>query len=221
MRRVLITGGSSGIGLACACKLAHEGARVALLARPGPALDQAARAVGPRAITVAADVREREAVHGAVANAAYRLGGLDALIANAGAAAYGPFIEMEPDDFRLTIETTLLGTLSTVHAALPHLIRTHAEDVADEVLRALDSPRAERIVGGLMAAWTFADALAPDIGLRVTAPVARLAWRRRERQPPQAADALTQKASKATTQGGLRRRRSTLRVVRDRFGIGR
>lgn len=301
MRRVLITGGSSGIGLACAHALVRDGATVALSARPGPALERAAASLGPRAIAVAADVRSPHEARAAVAEAADRLGGLDALVANAGAAAYGPFMEMDPEDFRLTVETTMLGTLNTVHAALPHLARTRgtvvivgsvaarvatpwlasysaakhgvrgfgralqaelaalriparvamvhpgpvdtpfwrrartvdrrrppkvrgayrAEDVADEVLRALDSPRTERMVGALMAVWAFADALAPNLSVRATGPIARLGWRRRARQPAQADDALTRHASEPAVDGGLRSRPSVLRRIRDRVGVGR
>jgi NADP-dependent 3-hydroxy acid dehydrogenase YdfG len=122
-RRVLITGGSSGIGLACARRLARAGARVVLLARGDEALRLAAASCEPMPETIAADVTDPDAMRAAVARAAHLLGGLDAVVANAGAAAYGPFTEMDAGDYRQTIDTTLVGVLNTAHAALPHLER--------------------------------------------------------------------------------------------------
>jgi NAD(P)-dependent dehydrogenase (short-subunit alcohol dehydrogenase family) len=122
-RRVVITGGSSGIGLACARRLARAGARVVLLARGDEALRLAAASCEPMPETIAADVTDPDAMRAAVARAAHLLGGLDAVAANAGAAAYGPFTEMDAGDYRQTIDTTLVGVLNTAHAALPHLER--------------------------------------------------------------------------------------------------
>ena len=122
--RVVITGGSSGIGLACARELSAAGARPVLLARGEEALERAASELDPPAGYVVADVADAEALRAAIDQAAIMLGGLDAVISNAGAAAYGPFTEMSPDDYRRTIDITLVGMLNTAHAALPHLERS-------------------------------------------------------------------------------------------------
>jgi NAD(P)-dependent dehydrogenase (short-subunit alcohol dehydrogenase family) len=128
-QRVLVTGGSSGIGLAAAELLAAEGARVALLARSEEGLEKARRrveseagvaAAGPVA-TVAADVRDREALAAAVAAAVEQLGGLDVLVTAAAAASFGPFAETDPEDFDATIATVLGGAANTIRAALPEL----------------------------------------------------------------------------------------------------
>lgn len=119
-KRVLITGGSSGIGLACARELKARGARVALLARGGEALEQAAQSLEGAAI-VAADVSDADAMQRALGEATQALGGIDAVVANAAAAAYGPFLDMTPDDYGRTLDIALLGTINTAHAALPHL----------------------------------------------------------------------------------------------------
>jgi NAD(P)-dependent dehydrogenase (short-subunit alcohol dehydrogenase family) len=124
-RRVLITGASSGIGLASAHALAARGARLALLARGDEALEAAAASVVPRAQAVPADVTDPAGMVRAADQAAAALGGLDAVVANAGAAAYGPFTEMEPGEYQRTVDITLSGALNTAHAALPHLRRTH------------------------------------------------------------------------------------------------
>lgn len=119
-KRILITGGSSGIGLACARELKAGGARVALLARGDEALRQAAESLDGAA-TVAADVSDADAMQGALHQAAQALGGIDAVVANAAAAAFGPFVDMTPDDYGRTLDIALLGTINTAHAALPHL----------------------------------------------------------------------------------------------------
>lgn len=123
-QRVLITGGSSGIGLAVAEALAQEGAEVALLARNELGLAAAKRKLaehGAEAVTVAADVTDREALSAAVDKAVAELGGLDVLVTSAASLAFGRFVETEPEDFDATIETVLGGTVDTIRAALPHL----------------------------------------------------------------------------------------------------
>jgi NAD(P)-dependent dehydrogenase (short-subunit alcohol dehydrogenase family)/uncharacterized protein YndB with AHSA1/START domain len=123
-QRVLVTGGSSGIGLAVAELLAGGGARLVLLARDERGLSTAKQrvlAAGGEVHTVSADVRDREAVSAGVADAVEMLGGLDVLITAAAGAAFGPFVETDPDDFDATVETVLFGSANTIRAALPHL----------------------------------------------------------------------------------------------------
>jgi NAD(P)-dependent dehydrogenase (short-subunit alcohol dehydrogenase family)/uncharacterized protein YndB with AHSA1/START domain len=125
-QRVLITGGSSGIGLAVALALAEEGAEVALLARNELGLAAAKRKLAEvgEAVTVPADVTDREGLTAAVDEAARQLGGLDVLVTSAAGVSFGRFVETEPDDFDATVETVLGGTVDTIRAALPHLERS-------------------------------------------------------------------------------------------------
>jgi short-subunit dehydrogenase len=242
-------------------------------------------------------VRDPEALRAAVEQAVALHGGrLDAVVAAAAAAAYGPFVEMGVDDYRATVESGLLGALHTAHAVLPALaagaggtlvlvgsvasrvpvpwlagyaaakhgvrgfarslagelraldlpvrvalvnpgpvdtpfwerVRTPdrrlppklagvytADDVAAEVeLALLDGRRLERSVGGLMAAWAFADALAPNRMVRLTGAVARLGWRRRSARPRKEADALSDPARAAERGGALPSRPSILTRLR-------
>jgi short-subunit dehydrogenase len=121
---VLIMGGSSGIGLNIAHQLTGSGARVVLLARGSEGLEEAARQLASCVGTIAADVSSSIETHAALEQAHGLLGGLDAVVANAGAASYGPFGELDPEDYEKTIATTLLGVLNTAHAALPYLERS-------------------------------------------------------------------------------------------------
>src|SRR5690348_12157853 len=85
--RVLITGGSRGLGRAIAQHLAERGAAVGLIARDPDDLQAAAAAIqeaGGRAFALACDVRERGALEGVVSRIAETLGGLDALVLAAG-----------------------------------------------------------------------------------------------------------------------------------------
>jgi NAD(P)-dependent dehydrogenase (short-subunit alcohol dehydrogenase family)/uncharacterized protein YndB with AHSA1/START domain len=125
--RVLITGGSSGIGLATAEALALAGARVALLARNEIGLATARRRIeelGGEAAVFAADVRDRDALAGAIGEATAALGGLDVVVASAAASAFGPFAETDADDFDATVATILTGTANTIRATLPQLERS-------------------------------------------------------------------------------------------------
>ena len=127
-KRVLITGASSGIGLAAVSAFAREGATLALMARGREALDEAARESG--AAVVAADVSNRKAVERAVERAVADLGGLDIVVSNAGAAVFGHFAEVHPDDFERTLDVTYTGAVNVIRAALPHLRRSRGTIVA-------------------------------------------------------------------------------------------
>ena len=131
--RVLITGGSSGIGAEVARRLASRGDDVALVARGRDGLEKTARAIRDRggfAILETADVTDREQIERAVDAAAEQLGGLDAVIVNAGAAAYGLFTDMPAEDVERTLAVTFTGAVNTIRAALPHLEATGGTIVA-------------------------------------------------------------------------------------------
>jgi NAD(P)-dependent dehydrogenase (short-subunit alcohol dehydrogenase family) len=123
-QRVLITGGSRGIGLAAAEAFAREGAELALLARPSPALDDAverARNLGARAWATPADLGHTEQVESAIAAALEHLGGLDVVVLNAAAVIFGPFEQVSPQDFDRVIDVTFGGAVDVVRRTLPAL----------------------------------------------------------------------------------------------------
>jgi 3-oxoacyl-[acyl-carrier protein] reductase len=81
-----------------------------------------------RALGVACDVRDRDAVRQAADAVAERFGRLDIAVANAGVGAYGPFLELDPAQVEAMIDVNLKGTVYTAAAALPHLIEAGGGD---------------------------------------------------------------------------------------------
>jgi len=73
------------------------------------------------------DVRDPAQVDAAVAAAVGEFGGLDAVVANAGVGAYGPFLELDPEHVEDMIDVNLKGTLYTARATLPHLIESKGD----------------------------------------------------------------------------------------------
>ena len=118
----LITGASGGIGAAVARKLHDAGASVGLLSRRGDDLGL------ERGLGVTCDVRDRGAVMEATKAVVQSFGRLDIVIANAGVGAYGPFLELGPDQIEEMIDVNLKGTLYTAAATLPHLIESGEGD---------------------------------------------------------------------------------------------
>jgi NADP-dependent 3-hydroxy acid dehydrogenase YdfG len=119
----LVTGASRGIGAAVARSLEAEGARVALASRSGDDLGITDAVARP------CDVRRPEDLEALAAEAAERFGGIDILVANAGVGAYGPFLDLPPDQLEEMIDVNVKGTLYAVRATLPYLLESDAADI--------------------------------------------------------------------------------------------
>jgi NAD(P)-dependent dehydrogenase (short-subunit alcohol dehydrogenase family) len=113
---ILVTGASSGIGAACALRLARAGHRVVGVSRSGTVLPGSDN-LSARVL----DIRDLAAVERTVKEIAGDLGRLDAVINAAGIAVAGPLEDTPLDLIRAQFETTLLGAVYMIRAAAPYL----------------------------------------------------------------------------------------------------
>lgn len=125
-RPAVVTGGSSGIGLATALRLARAGHPVALMARRADLIAEAAERIraavpGARVSGHSVDVRDALAVAAAVGAVAAEHGPIAWLVASAGIAEPGLFVEQALDSHRAQLEVNYLGTLHAVHAVVPSM----------------------------------------------------------------------------------------------------
>ena len=130
-KRILITGGSRGIGLAIALRAAADGASIAIAAKtadanpklPGTIFSAAKdiEAAGGTALPIQCDIRDEAAIEAAVAKAAEQFGGLDILINNASAINLTPTEKTPAKRFDLMFDVNVRGTFLTSQAAIPYL----------------------------------------------------------------------------------------------------
>ncbi|RMH76672.1 MAG: glucose 1-dehydrogenase [Actinomyces sp.] len=126
-RTILVTGGGTGIGRACARRLAAEGALVTVCGRTAERLEETARLVaaetGARVGVVVADVTDEDQVAAAVRRAAGDEGHLWGLVANAGGGgALAPYDRQDVAEFRRVLELNVVGTMVCVKHALPRMV---------------------------------------------------------------------------------------------------
>ena len=130
-KKIFITGGSRGIGLAIALRAAADGASIAIAAKtaeenpklPGTIFSAAKEieAAGGTALPIQCDIRDEDAVAAAVAKAAEQFGGLDILINNASAINLTPTEKTPAKRFDLMFDVNVRGTFLTSQAAIPYL----------------------------------------------------------------------------------------------------
>ena len=118
----LITGGSRGIGLETARRLAGAGAAVALVARDRDRLDQATASLSITnglVVPIIGDVTDQGSMESVVEQVVGQLGSLSILIHSAGVGYYGPIVEQDPNEWRQVIDVNLFGCYHATRAALP------------------------------------------------------------------------------------------------------
>jgi NAD(P)-dependent dehydrogenase (short-subunit alcohol dehydrogenase family) len=117
-QRVLIVGGSSGMGLASARNLLRAGAEVFIAGRDAAKLQAAVQSLGGKAVGIAADANDPDSLAALMS----RIGRLDhLLLAAGGTPAWGPFTQTTPQALRHALDTKLIGYWQSLQAALPIL----------------------------------------------------------------------------------------------------
>ena len=118
---VIVTGGSRNIGLAAAAGLARRGARVAILGRDEASLSAARERLGERALPIAVDVADGDALRLAIDRVHRELGRIDGLVNNAG-ISYATRIErLRPADVAAQVAVNFLAPVYACQAVIPHL----------------------------------------------------------------------------------------------------
>ncbi|MFH9826416.1 SDR family NAD(P)-dependent oxidoreductase [Streptomyces bobili] len=120
-KTALVTGGTSGIGLATAQRFAAEGAHVFITGRRQAQLDAAVAAIGSRVTGIRADVTVSEDMDRVFEAISARGGGLDVLFANAGGGEFGLLVDLTPEHVSDAFNRNVAGTVFTVQKALPVL----------------------------------------------------------------------------------------------------
>jgi len=121
-KRVLVTGGASGIGAATARRFLEEGARTAILDRDEVAGKKMAGELPDLSGALVCDVANREEVHSAFAKAVNLMGGVDVLINNAGISIRHAFLDITPAEWDRILAVNLTGSFFVLQTAARHMM---------------------------------------------------------------------------------------------------
>lgn len=147
-RRIVITGGSSGLGAALARSCTQLGARVGVIGRDRARLSAVTESTG--AVAAQADLGDADAAAAAMATLAEGLGGIDAVVNNAGVMLHSRIAAGLSDDWDASFRSNVMGMLHVLHAAIPHLRAASAADVV--VVASTSSDRVTAADFGVYAA---------------------------------------------------------------------
>jgi NAD(P)-dependent dehydrogenase (short-subunit alcohol dehydrogenase family) len=121
-RRLVVTGGASGIGLATAARFVAEGSHVVILDRDEDRFAEVRTELPGLAGIVAADVADRSSVDAAFAEVDRLLGGVDVVIANAGISIRHRFLDITPEEWRRVMAVNLDGVFNTAQAGARRMV---------------------------------------------------------------------------------------------------
>lgn len=131
-KTAFITGAGKGIGRATALALANEGVNVGLIARTEADLVKLSKEIQSlrgRVAYAVADVSDLQQVEAAIEKLTAEIGTADILINNAGIGKYGPFLELDPEEWKQVIDVNLMGMYYVTRTVLPQMIKKNGGDI--------------------------------------------------------------------------------------------
>ena len=168
----LVTGGTSGIGLATAQRFQQEGAQVIVTGTNPGRLEEAARVLGTAATLLRVDLRQVRAIASAIGDVQKRHGRIDVLFANAGAGTAAPLDAVTEEQFDQQVALNLKGSFFTVQKAAPLLSRGASVILTTSFLDAIGMPGLSVLSATKAALRSLARSLAAELaprGIRVNA----------------------------------------------------
>ncbi|QNP72166.1 SDR family oxidoreductase [Streptomyces roseirectus] len=174
----VITGAARGVGELLARKLSARGATVALVGLEPEALKEVAEKLHGDSGHWYADVTDQDAMNRVAAEVKERFGKVDVVVANAGVAAGGTFLDSDPDAWRRVIEVNLIGSAVTARAFLPVLMESRGYLLQIASLAALTpAPMMSAYCASKSGVEAYAHSLRAEVGYRgVRVGVGYLSW---------------------------------------------
>lgn len=171
-KRALITGGTSGIGLAIASLFQAEGARVAVTGREAAGLVRARERLGTEALVLESDAGKVAALPALMRHVQEQFGGLDVLVLNAGVSGALPIAQVSEARFDEIMDVNVKGLFFTLQHALPLLSSPASVIVTTSITNRLGSPHFSVYAASKAAARSLVQAAALELvgrGIRVNA----------------------------------------------------
>ncbi|MFI6940305.1 SDR family oxidoreductase [Streptomyces sp. NPDC050418] len=174
----VVTGAARGVGELLARKLSARGAKVALVGLEPELLKEVSSKLHTESDCWTADVTDHEAMARVAQEVKERFGKVDIVVANAGVAAGGPFVESDPDAWRRVIEVNLIGSAVTGRAFLPVLMESRGYFLQIASLAAITpAPMMTAYCASKSGVEAFAHSLRAEVGFKgVRVGVGYLSW---------------------------------------------
>ncbi|GAQ54393.1 SDR family oxidoreductase [Streptomyces acidiscabies] len=174
----VITGAARGVGELLARKLSARGATVALVGLEPEALKEVSERLHGESGYWYADVTDQDGMNRVAEEVKERFGKIDIVVANAGVAAGGTFLDSDPDAWRRVIEVNLIGSAVTARAFLPVLIESRGYLLQIASLAALTpAPMMSAYCASKSGVEAYAHSLRAEVGYRgVRVGVGYLSW---------------------------------------------
>lgn len=174
----VVTGAARGVGEQLARKLSARGVKVALVGLEPDVLKQVSERLHSDSAHWYADVTDHEAMSQVAREVKERFGKVDIVVANAGVAGGGPFVDSDPDAWRRVIEVNLIGSAVTARAFLPLLMESRGYLLQIASLAAITpAPMMTAYCASKSGVEAFAHSLRAEVGHKgVRVGVGYLSW---------------------------------------------